>query len=185
VSDTDVPAVPATTARKLFIAGAITLSVITAAMGFLAWKHVDAQRPKNVDVGILSQQRDEARQLVHMCQDALDGTLAGIQTGTSHFEEYFRTDLAKARQVLVDVVMPVVESRQFACTTAQADIAQVQKAMPERDRFLADAAPTIDAMVATLAKVHAGGDALRAALDAKAPAEELTAKLDAFRHAPK
>ncbi len=176
---------PASTKRKLVIAISVALSVMTAVMGFIAFEHVDAQKAPNVDLGVISQQRDEARQLVHMCEDSVSSTLAGIATGTSHFEDYFDHDPAKARKVLIETVMPVVESREFACTTAKTDIAAVLKAVPAGDRFLAAAAPRIDATIATLAKIHTNGDTLRAALDAKAPLDELKTKVATFRAEPK
>jgi hypothetical protein len=168
--------------RKLIIAITITVAVLIAAMGFIAYKQVQGQTTGNLEV--VSAERREGRQLFHMCEGAVDSTIAGVGTGTSHFPEYFDTDRAKAKQVLVDVVIPVVTSREFACETAQTDVAHVRKAAATPDTFMDDAAPVIDAQLARLKKIHANGDALAKALDANAPVDELRTKLDAFRAAP-
>ena len=168
--------------RKLVIAITVTVAVIIAAMGFIAYKQVRSQTTANLEV--VSAERSEGRQLFHMCEGAVDSTIAGVQTGTTKFFEYFNTDRAKARHVLVDVVMPVVESRELACSTAQTDVAHVRKAATTPDTFMDDAAPVIDAQLARLKQIHANGDALAKALDANAPVDELKAKLDAFRAAP-
>ena len=83
-----------------------------------------------------------------MCEGAVDSTIAGVQTGTAKFFEYFNTDEAHAKQVLVDVVIPVVTSRELACSTAQTDVAHVRKAATTPDKFMDDAAPVIDAQLA-------------------------------------
>jgi len=168
--------------RKLVIAITITVAVVIAAMGFIAYKQVQGQTAGNLEV--VSAERSEGRQLFHMCEGAVDSTIAGVQTGTTKFFEYFNTDKAHAKQVLVDVVIPVVTSREFACETAQTDVAHVRKAATTPDKFMDDAAPVIDAQLARLKQIHANGDALAKALDANAPVDELKTKLDTFRAAP-
>lgn len=168
--------------RKLIIAITVTVAVIIAAMGFIAYKQVRGQTSANLEE--VSAERSEGRQLFHMCEGAVDSTIAGVQTGTTKFFEYFNTDKAHAKQVLVDVVIPVVTSREFACSTAQTDVAHVRKAATTPDKFMDDAAPVIDAQLARLKQIHANGDALAKALDANAPVDELKTKLDAFRAAP-
>ena len=168
--------------RKLVIAITVTVAVIIAAMGFIAYKQVRSQTTANLEV--VSAERSEGRQLFHMCEGAVDSTIAGVQTGTTKFFEYFNTDKAHAKQVLVDIVMPVVTSREFACETAQTDVAHVRKAATTPDKFMDDAAPVIDAQLARLKQIHANGEALAKALDANAAVDELKAKLDAFRAAP-
>ncbi|MEO8840291.1 MAG: hypothetical protein ABI591_09900 [Kofleriaceae bacterium] len=168
--------------RKFGIAIAITVSVLIAAMGFIAYKQVSGQTTGNLEV--VSAKRSEGRQLFHLCEGAVDSTIAGVQTGTTKFFEYFNTDRAHAKQVLVDVVIPVVTSREFACETAKADVAHVRKAATIPDKFMDDAAPVIDAQLARLKQIHANGDALAKALDANAPVDDLRTKLDTFRAAP-
>jgi len=168
--------------RKLIIAICIAVSLLIAAMGFIAYTGVQHQTSGNLEV--VSAQRNEGRQLFHLCEGAVAGTIAGIQTGTSHFLEYFNTDRAKAKQVLVDVVMPVVTSREFACSTAKEDVAAVRKAATTPDRFMDDAVPVIDEQLARLQKIHANGDALAKAIDANAPVGDLARALETFRTAP-
>lgn len=168
--------------RKLVIAITVTVAVIIAAMGFIAYKKVRGQTTENLEV--VSAERREGRQLFHMCEGAVDSTIAGVQTGTEKFFEYFNTDKAHAKQVLVDVVIPVVTSREYACSTAQTDVAHVRKAATTPDKFMDDAAPVIDGQLARLKQIHANGDALAKALDANAPVDELKTKLATFRAAP-
>jgi hypothetical protein len=168
--------------RKLVIAITVTVAVIIAAMGFIAYKQVRGQTTANLEV--VSAERNEGRQLFHMCEDAVASTIAGVNVGTAKFFEYFHTDKAHAKQVLVDVVLPVVTSRELACSTAQSDVAHVRKAATTPDKFMDDAAPVIDAQLARLKQIHANGDALVTALDANAPVAELQAKLDTLRAAP-
>lgn len=168
--------------RKLVIAITVTVAFIIAAMGFIAYKQVRGQTSANLEV--VSTERREGRQLFHMCEGAVDSTIAGIQTGTAKLFEDFNTDKARAKHVLVDVVIPVVTSRELACSTAQSDVEHVRKAATTPDKFMDEAAPVIDMQLARLKQIHANGDALAKALDANAPVDELKAKLETFRAAP-
>jgi hypothetical protein len=168
--------------KKIFVGLGIAVSVLIAVMGFVAYKQVRSQ--SSVPLEVISEQNKEGRDLFKMCQGAVASTMAGITDGTAHFDEILSTDPARAKKVLVDVVMPVVASREFACSTAREDIAAVRKASTKPDAFLEGAVPVVERELAKLTTIHANGDALAAALEAKASYNELMSKYVTFATPP-
>ena len=168
--------------KKIFVGLGIAVSVLIAVMGFVAYKQVRSQ--STVPLEVISAQQKEGKDLFRMCQGAVASTMAGIAEGTAHFDEILSTDPARAKKVMVDVVMPVVASREFACSTARDDIAAVRKAATKPDQFMEDAMPVIERELAKLTRIHANGDALVSGLEGKAPYNELMAKYTTFATPP-
>jgi hypothetical protein len=165
--------------RKYLIALAIAVSVAIAAMGFIAWEAVDRQRVDHIEV--ISAAREEAKQLYPMCMASPAAVKNGVTTGTAHFEELFTTDLEKARKTIVDVIVPVIESRQLACTSALADFSEVQKLATAKDAYVDGAQPKVQAVISRFKTTHLAAVLLRDAIDRGAPPAELVAKLTALR----
>ncbi len=165
--------------RKYLIALAVTVSLAIAAMGFIAWESVDRQRVGNIEV--ISAAREEAKQLYPMCLASPIAVRNGVTTGTAHFEELFATDPARAKKALADAVVPVIESRQDACTKTLADFGEVKKIATAKDAYVEGAQPRVEAVIARFKTTHLAADQLREALDRGAPRAELVAKLAALR----
>ena len=167
--------------RKYLIALAVTVSVAIAAMGFIAWKSVDRQKSAGVNVEVISAARQEAKQLYPMCRDSPAAVHNGVVTGTEHFEDLLTSDPKKARAKLVDMVLPLIESRQLACTSTLADFGEVNKIASQKDGYVEGAQPKVEAVIARFKTTHLAADQLRDALDRSAPKDELLAKLTALR----
>jgi hypothetical protein len=168
------------TKRNIIVAVSVGVSIVTAVMGFVAYKAITSQSTE--DVVKVSDARREARQLIALC-DNTEGVKIQIAEGTSKFEIYIANDLKEGRKTLVDLVMPVIDSRELACTAAQRDIVEVKRAMKVADPFVDDAAPRVDAMVTKLARAKAAANDLLAAVDHGEPAAVLLAKLQPLRTA--
>ena len=166
------------TKRTIIVTIAVGVSVLISAMGFIAYNSVTSQTTE--DVVKVSDARREARQLVALC-DNVDGVKIQIAEGTSKFEIYIANDPKEGRKTLVDIVMPVIDSRDLACTSAQHDLVEVKQHLKVADKFVDDATPKVDAMVARLAKAKAAATELLAAFDHSAPPAELLAKLAPLR----
>ena len=164
--------------RRLLGSLALVAVLAGLVLGVLIWQ--DAARRRDADKRALDELREETRQLVQLC--ALEGFGGRIDLGTGRFGAYFATDRAQARRVLADVVGPVLDAQELACSSAKADIERYERD-GERDRWIEQARPKVGANVATLARVRAAYDALAASLAANADAAELAAKLGALRAA--
>ena len=79
--------------------------------------------------------------------------------------------------------MPVIDSRDLACTSAQHDLTEVKRTMKKADPFVEENLPKVDAMVAHLTKAKTAAKDLLAAFDRSAPPDELLAKLQPLRDA--
>ena len=168
------------TKRNIIVTVSVGVSIFTAVMGFVAYKAITSQSTE--DVVKVSDARREARQLVALC-DNVEGVKIQLAEGTSKFETYIATDPTQGRKTLVDVVMPVIDSRDLACTSAQHDLSEVKRTMKKADPFVEDNLPKVDAMVARLAKAKTAATDLLAAFDRSAPPDELLAKLKPLRDA--
>lgn len=168
------------TKRNIIVAVSIAVSVATAVMGFVAYKAITGQSTE--DVVKVSDARREALQLVALC-DNIEGVKIQIAEGTSKFEVYIASDPKQGRKTLVDIVMPVIDSRDLACTSAQHDLVEVKQHLKGSDKFVDEATPKVDAMVARLAKAKTAATDLLAAFDRSAPPDELLAKLQPLRTA--
>jgi len=166
--------------RNIIVAVSVGVSIITAVMGFVAYKAITGQTTE--DVVRVSDARREAKQLVTLC-DNVEGVKISLAESTSKFEAYIASDPKQGRQVLANTVMPVIDSRELACNQAQHDITEVKRSLTKADPFVDDAAPRVDAMVAKLAKAKAAAKDLLAAFDRSAPPDELLAKLQPLRTA--
>ncbi|CAN5289017.1 hypothetical protein BH11MYX1_BH11MYX1_48250 [soil metagenome] len=165
--------------RKYLIALAVTVSIAIAAMGFIAWESVDRQKVDHIEV--ISAAREEAKQLYPMCMDSPAAVKNGVMTGTAHFEELFATDAKLVRKTLVDVVMPMIESRQLACTNTLADFGEVRKIATAKDAYVDGAQPKVEAVISRFKTTRLAADQLRDAIDRSAPQAELVTKLTALR----
>ena len=168
------------TKRNIIVAVSVAVSIVTAVMGFVAYKAITSQSTE--DVVRVSDERREARQLVALC-DNVEGVKIQLAEGTSKFEGYIASDPQQGRKTLVDIVMPVLDSRDLACTSAQHDLSEVKRTMKKADPFVEDNLPKVDAMVARLAKAKTAATALLAAFDRSASPDELRAKLQPLRAA--
>jgi hypothetical protein len=168
------------TKRTIIVAVSVTVSIVTAVMGFVAYKAITSQSTE--DVVKVSDERREARQLVALC-DNVEGVKIQLAEGTSKFERYIASDPQQGRKTLVDIVIPVIDSRDLACTSAQHDLSEVKRTMKKADPFVEDNLPKVDAMVARLAKAKTAATDLLAAFDRSAPPDELLAKLQPLRDA--
>jgi hypothetical protein len=165
--------------RKYLIALAVAVSFAIAAMGFIAWEAVDRQKVDHIEV--ISAAREEAKQLFPMCMASPAAVKNGVVTGTAHFEELFTTDPKRARKALVDVVVPVIESRQLACTSTLTDFGEVRKIATSMDAYVDGAQPKVEAVISRFKTTRLAADQLRDAIDRGAPQAELVAKLAALR----
>ena len=168
------------TKRNIIVAVSVGVSVVTAVMGFVAYKAITGQTTE--DVVRISDARREARQLVALC-DNVEGVKIQLAEGTSKFEGYIASDPKEGRKTLVDIVMPVIDSRDLACTSAQRDLQEVKRTLKTTDPFVEQNLPKVDAMVTRLAKAKSAANDLLAAFDRNAPAPELLAKLPPLRDA--
>jgi hypothetical protein len=168
------------TKRTIIVTVSVAVSIATAVMGFVAYKAITSQSTE--DVVKVSDERREARQLVALC-DNVEGVKIQLAEGTSKFEGYIASDPKQGRKTLVDIVMPVIDSRDLACTSAQHDLSEVKRTMKKADPFVEDNLPKVDAMVARLAKAKTAATDLLAAFDRSAPPDELLAKLQPLRDA--
>jgi hypothetical protein len=168
------------TKRNIIIAVSVGVSIVTAVMGFVAYNAITSQSTE--DVVKVSDERREARQLVALC-DNVEGVKIQLAEGTSKFEGYIASDPKAGRKTLVDIVMPVIDSRDLACTSAQHDLSEVKRTMKKADPFVEDNLPKVDAMVARLAKAKTAATDLLAAFDRSAAPDELLAKLASLRTA--
>jgi len=159
--------------RGVAVGISVGVALIVSAAGFAAWKRVEGQAPANIEE--LKDARVEAKQLVPMC-DAAESVKSQLVQGTSHFHEY---DARKAQQVLADVVMPVIDARDLACSTAAKDLVQLQTLVPV-EPFVTAGVPKVAAMQVKLERAKAAAAALKAALVANAAHPEVTAKIDAL-----
>ncbi|MEO6776009.1 MAG: hypothetical protein ABI467_23815 [Kofleriaceae bacterium] len=166
--------------RTILVTAAVGVSILTAAMGFIAYDSVRSQSTENVVR--ISDARREALQLVALCNNP-EGLKIQIAESTSKFGFLIASDRAKARAALVDNVIPVIDSRELACTSAQRDLTEVKRHLKTQDVFVDDSAPRVDAMVAKLAKAKAAATDLLAGFDRNAGTDELVAKLAPLRTA--
>ncbi len=168
--------------KRLAIACAVT--GLLAVLVLVGWRWHYAR----IDIAAAAEQlaatREEARQLVHMCDDSGAGLANDIAVGTSHFGHYFATDPKHALRVMTEVVMPVLDARELACSTAATDIAIVQRDGDE-DPWIDAAAPKVEAALARIKQVRAAADALRSALELAAAHAELAQRLAALLAATK
>lgn len=156
--------------KQIVVGISVGVALIVSAAGFAAWKRVEGQAPPNIDD--LRDARVEAKQLVPMC-DAAESVKIQLQEGTSHFFEY---DAKKAQQVLADVVMPVIDARDLACTTAARDLQQLLTVKPV-EPFVTAGVPKVAAMQVKLERAKAAAADLKATLARDAPHPEVTAKI--------
>lgn len=168
------------TKRNIIVAVSVAISIVTAVMGFVAYKAITSQSTE--DVVKVSDARREARQLVALC-DNVEGVKIQLAEGTSKLGAYIASDQEQGRKTLVDVVMPVIDSRDLACTSAQHDLTEVKRTMKKADPFVEENLPKVDAMVARLTKAKTAANDLLAAFDRSAPSAELLAKLEPLRDA--
>ena len=124
--------------RNIIVAVSVGVSIITAVMGFVAYKAITGQTTE--DVVRVSDARREAKQLVTLC-DNVEGVKISLAESTAKFEVYIASDPKQGRQVLANTVMPVIDSRELACNQAQHDISEVKRSLTKADPFVDDAAP--------------------------------------------
>jgi len=167
--------------KKLVVTLAAIALVLAMVLAGLLWHESRLRGERSREV--LEDTREEARKLVHLCE--LDGFATKIEMGTARFFEYFHTDLAQAHQVLTGIVDPVIDTQNYACRSALALVHDVQRDTEAPDRWIDNAAPKVEANLATVARTRKASDALATALATQTDVETLKQRLDALRAAAK
>ncbi len=164
---------------------AVTIAIVAAALaaagGVLAW-HESAERAAR-ERRVLAHVRDEARELVGYCD--LESFAAQIDMATSRFPMYVAADRPRAAKTLGSIVMPVIDARELACTSAQSDLEQL-RADGEPDPWVDAQLPKVRAAVAVVARTReAARTFARAVADPATPTDDLARAAGAIRDATK
>jgi hypothetical protein len=145
----------------------LVLAVVAVALGMvlagLIWHDSRVHAENRRDA--LEHLREEARQLVKYCE--LDGFSSRVAMGTSKFELYL--DLGKPEEVsraLSDVVVPVIDAQELACSSAKTDIELFQRDADAPDRWIDAQQPKVVANLAVIARTRAASAAVEASLPA-------------------